>query len=122
MRLFFLIVGMFIPTIAYASYHSAPATPISGIGLIMYNVEHFVLHIVYTAQTIFEVGPLAAMMMLDGICFSAAPPMTHLFFATGFSAVVTTLLLLLLTGLMVFRLFLALWRRQLLGYRRPFAL
>ncbi len=115
LALFAVIV---LPTASFAMAHSygvaenlaAFGVPMSiglKIGIIVDNLMHFLEHIVLTTQ-VFMQDPLSALMVLDGIgeaCFSLVPPASHAFFATGISALVTTLVTYAVSALAILAMF-----------------
>jgi hypothetical protein len=107
MKKFFLtpllaLLAMTVP--AMASFHSAPIVDTIAVampfvpewlalayGLAIDNLLHAVTHIAITLQMLLEVGPIMVAKLLEGACFSAVPPWSHVLFSTGLAAVVTSL-------------------------------
>ena len=92
---------------AFASFHNGAPAGTSILGHIMFEVQHFIMHMQMVGDAIIMafVSPQTALMMLETstIC-SSLSPMVSVLFATPVMSLLTFLATLALTAFLMFRL------------------
>lgn len=68
-----------------------PAFVATAAATVVENVVHAAIHVWMTVQMIADVGPREAAQLLEGACFSAVQPWSHVLFSTGLYAVAVSL-------------------------------